>query len=215
MVSFLVTVLLAIIIFVPACLFVSNIFRVSEQAQDSFFQLRQDIESFSDPTLTIGTPKPSLLILDAGTAVVYFEPDYPEVKLQVDGQEADEQSRYADYLLVWKRPTSCTEGKSCLCLFRDPEFESSTYLPFGGGLVGIRLITVTDTASLCQEISIPLNLKSCGVGRAHQVNSYVCTQGFVLERGVLKDSGQNGYYESPRRIAVKLEKEPNSILLST
>ncbi len=215
MVNFLVTVILAIIIFVPACLFVSNLFRVSEQAQDSFSQFRNDIGSLSDPTLAVGTSRTSVLILDSGTAVVYFEPDYPEVQVQVDGQEADEQSRYADYLLTLQRPASCTTGRSCLCLFRDPQFETSTYLPSTGGFVGIRLVTVTDAAPLCQEVSTPLNLKSCGGGRALQVNSYTCTQGFMLERGVLKDSGQDSYYESPRRIAVKLEKEPNSILLST
>lgn len=71
MIDFLVTILLAIIIFAPACYFLSNIFTFSEQAKDSFFDFTKGLKSFAKDTKKTETPQ--LLILDEGSFIALFK----------------------------------------------------------------------------------------------------------------------------------------------
>src|SRR3989338_2482480 len=71
MIDFLVTILLAIIIFAPACYFLGKMFTFSEQAKDSFFDLNKEVKSFAKDDKKTETSQ--LLILDEGSFVALFK----------------------------------------------------------------------------------------------------------------------------------------------
>ena len=196
MVEFLVTVLLAIIIFVPACLFVSEFFRVSDQAKDNFIEFTKTVETMKD-----GQKTTSLLIMDEGTALIYFEPGFSEVVVDVDAELPK-----IDYTLHLQKPGQCPPEAGCFYLFQGPLYESSpTKTAF----------TITDPSPICRKIDTPLTLSNCGLGEPHFVNSYSCHKGFVIERNLAKDSSLliRSYYESPRRLALQVSKEQGVIHL--
>ena len=68
MVKFLVTVLLAIMIFVPGCFFASKFFRLSDQAQDNFHDLAKEIRDLSENGKD-GELRNFLVILDPETTL--------------------------------------------------------------------------------------------------------------------------------------------------
>ena len=61
MIKFLVTVLLAIIIFAPACLFASKFFSLSNQAKDNFVNFVNEIKEME--TAQLGERKNFILII--------------------------------------------------------------------------------------------------------------------------------------------------------
>ena len=194
MVDFLVTILLAIIIFVPACLFVSEFFRVSEQAKGNFLELTKTIQEMKE-----GDRTTALLIVDDGTALVYFEPEFTEVIVEVDAQLP-----LTDYTLQVQKPNQCSSKQGCLCLFRGPRYD-----------VSLNTVKITDDSAICRDIEPKLALPNCGIGEAHLVNSYTCSQGFTIERNLAQKSSvwTWGYYESPRRLTLQLSFEQGAIHL--
>ena len=118
MVQFLTTLILALIIFVPACYFTSNIFfRTSEQAKDNYVDFVKELTDFAEQE-PVGARKSILLIMDEATAIVYFEKGAQEAVIDVDAELR------LDYTLHLQKPGQCDDAQNCLCLFRSSEFET-------------------------------------------------------------------------------------------
>lgn len=198
MVSFLTTLILALIIFVPACLFLSNIFfRTSEQAKDNYVEFVKELTEFAKKG-QVGAGKSVLLIMDTATAMVYFEKGNREVVVEVDAR-----APYTDYALHLQKPGQCDDTKNCLCLFRKSEFE-----------VGLDTITFTPKRVICTNLDYKLEVETCSIGKPNAVHSYACSNGFMIERNLAADpSLVVGYYELPRRTVLFFTKFDNTIRL--
>ena len=147
MIKFLVTVLLALIIFAPACMFVSKIFKLSDQAKDSFFDLIVKVSN-AEP----GSKGSFLLKMDKDTALMKFDkdgkvsnenyvipngffiPEEPEFTTFLETYPNSNQNSYAwtkdgsDYKLIKHiidYPKKSCKEKDCLVLCRDGVFEES------------------------------------------------------------------------------------------
>ncbi len=207
MVDFLVTILLALIIFIPTCAFVSNFFRLSAQAEDNFGDFTKEIKAMQESPS--GERKTALIILDKETAIVYFSPSADTVKVEVDGFAG------RNYEVLFPKPPRCME-KPCICLFRD------TTIKDVGGIVLNQTAFVKSTFSNCRELPVEVKMLDCGIGKAQSVNSYMCSNGFVIERLLIKKAWKEisfdpapfeAYYETQRRIKLQLTKQDNIILV--
>ncbi|MBU0459521.1 MAG: hypothetical protein KKH52_04510 [Nanoarchaeota archaeon] len=212
MVKFLVVVLLSIIIFAPACIIGSKFFRLSEQAKKNFVNFVDEMKKMEDAV--DGERTTLLLILDKETAIVYFEPNKPQARL--DAQLAE---------LIFDKPSSCQDDSGCLCLFREIEDDDEEN-PY--------------QSALCEsEINMDLQMDDCGVGvKGNALARYQCYDGFVIERNLVENklglyqalgialtaisptaaAGGNpgdAYYTAGRRVFIKAEKENGVVSLST
>ena len=200
MLEFLVTVILAIIIFAPSCLFASKFFRLSDQAKQNYNDFAHDISDLAKNGKA-GEKKSVLLILDAETGLFYFEK--PELKITVDATEES----FQDYTIQVARPTLC-QG-SCLCLFRKVQTKYNL-------VTGI--LVITPASVLCQEVSDLDYPANCGFGEPLKVNSYSCDGGFMLDR-LMKTVPKgkvtfNSYYNNFRRQDLVLEKKKDTVYVS-
>lgn len=199
MLDFLVTLLLAILIFVPACLSTSKIFSF-DQSKQNFPDFVDDLRKVSvAPT---GERRTTILILNEGTAVTYFEPHQDQIRVDVDANCAG----CSDYFFTLEKPTSCKDpDKGCLCLFQENTFdvESDSF-------------HVLPEKTICDDVSYALRLPVCGFGKANGVNSYTCYNGFVIERNLADEASWrvDAYYELPRRIPLQIKKEGDVIFLT-
>src|SRR3989344_9112744 len=109
MMHFLVSLILTLIIFIPACYLVSGIFRTSEQAQDNFSEFVKELDKFAEKG-QVGERKSNLLIMDDETATVYFEKATQEVVVAVDAKLPTN-----DYSIHLLKPGQCDDSKNCLC----------------------------------------------------------------------------------------------------
>jgi hypothetical protein len=212
MIKFLTTVLLAIIIFAPACYVASSFFRLSDQAKDNFIKFVDKVKSMENEIST--TEKIALLIMDEGTAVVYFEPYQKELKVSIDATlvPGNENGN-----VILKREGSCLEEKGCLCLFREPEYSTAHPLLDEEVTYSESEATdsvVTDRKKFCQEIDVLLKM-DCNIGVPTLLNSYTCNNGFFIERYLGKGNpdATSIRYEVGRRTQIQLTREANYILL--
>lgn len=211
MVSFLTTLILALIIFVPACMGVSKFFRLSDQAKDNFNNFVKEIQSLAKDGKE-GENRNDVLILDQATAAVYFEPNSEEVKVEVN---ADFWSWNfpTDYTIYIKPPGKCEKGKGCLCLIRKAKFDATWW-----ELAPSKVIITEDTSTpaICKTVDTKLILSKCGIGVPTKVKSYTCSGGFMIERQLAKDSSwiTVSYYEANRRTFFVLTKAGDSIKLT-
>jgi len=111
MLKFLITLLLAIIIFAPACLVGSKFFRLSGQAKSNFEDLAVEIMNVQENPV-LGTTRPAVLIQDVDT-YVYFVTD----------KTRRQQMIYGDETYVLNHPAKCEE-MNCICLCREYTEES-------------------------------------------------------------------------------------------
>ena len=201
MLKFLVSLVLALIIFVPACYLGARLFRTSTQAKDNYVDFVQELEKFSQVG-EIGARESTLLIMDTATAVVYFEKGKKEVLVEVDARVP-----YTDFTIHLQKPSQCNDDKNCLCLFRKSEFDTSLSKP------GYDTITVIPKIVLCSNINYNLEIESCSLGKAEAVHSYKCTGGFMIERHLADKSSWYvvSYYEMPRRTLLYLVKLDNTV----
>ncbi len=113
MLKFLTTVLLAIIIFAPACMFLSKFFRTSDQALGNFEDFAKEIVDLAENGKD-QEKRNFLLILDENTAIVGFNQGKSLFQSCVKMDSGPES--------CWKwsprNPKECQDG-GCLCLFRD------------------------------------------------------------------------------------------------
>ncbi len=202
MVQFLISLLLCLMIFIPACYLVSGIFRTSEQAQDNYSGFVKGLNDFQEHG-QIGERKSVLLIMDEETAIVYFEKDAQETVINVDAELLKGTTDYSIHLL---KPGQCDDTKNCLCLFRESEFEAEA---FKG------LLTVTPKRVVCTALNYNLEVETCSIGEATKVNSYTCEgNSFMIERNLAKKSSWKvgSYYEIPRRTVLYFTKLDSNTL---
>lgn len=206
--KFLVTIILAIIIFAPACIIASKFFRLSSQAKENFIDFTNEAKGMERAEQ--GERKTSILILDQGTALAYFEPEKEEIIVDVDGWAG------RDYQVLFKRPSSCREGR-CLCLIYEKEIEDT------GGTAGNRQATIKPKKAFCEtNFNVDLILNNCGIGKAVDVESYSCSRGWVVERLIIDEArdevkwfNNDAHYEAPRRLEIQMVKERNSVYFET
>ncbi|MBI2668529.1 hypothetical protein HYX14_01675 [Candidatus Woesearchaeota archaeon] len=198
--DFLVTVVLAIFIFGFATALVSKFLRLSEQAEENFSEFAIDIRSLAAaPTQEPEERKTTRLILDKETAVVYLQPHKPFVEVDVDGFAA------RDYTVRIERPSVCALEERCFCLVQDSDVESAD-----------GVYTVHPTKFSCEQIATDLVMLNCGIGTSHEVNAYLCSDGFVIERLLFSDirgTLPDAQYEAPRRNVLQMAKESRQIFL--
>lgn len=198
MVHFLVSLILTLMIFIPACYLVSGIFRTSEQARDNFSEFVQELNKFAERG-QIGERKSVLLIMDDETAIVYFEKNTQETVINVDARLLKSIIDYSTHLL---KPGQCDDTKNCLCLFRESEFDVPA---FGENVI------VTPKKVLCTDIDYDLSVETCSIGEAIGVNSYTCVgNNFMIERALGKPA--DSYYKIPRRTVLYFIKEDSNII---
>jgi len=203
MVHFLVSLLLTLMIFIPACYLVSGIFRTSQQAEDNYTEFVSELNKFAERGQA-GEQKSILLIMDEATAMVYFEKAAQEVVIDVEAKLPN-----TDYFIDLFKPGQCDDTKNCLCLFRESDFETTV---FHEGVKG--KITVTPKKILCTNLDYNLEVETCSIGEGTLVNSYTCSNGFMIERNLAKKSSVfvGSYYEIPRRTVLYFTKDESDII---
>ena len=204
-VKFLVTIILAIIIFVRSCMFVNKILdagtRSSEQAKDNFQDFVKELNTFAkDGERLAGTRDSAVLILDSDTAITYFKKTTSKVVVEVD-------SIGTDFSIFIDKPSACKEDQNCLCLLRKTDFESQ-YTD--------KQIIAKPKRFLCENLNYDLTIDTCNNGEPVKVNSYTCKNGFLIERHFVEasDWSSYSYYEVKRRSTVHMLKEQNSIRIT-
>lgn len=204
MTAHLIAILLALLIFIPTCLGLSNFFfRTSQQAEDNYAEFVAELNKFSERG-QVGEQKSILLIMDEATAIVYFEKTAQEVVIDVDAKLPN-----TDYFIDLFKPGQCDDTKNCLCLFRDSDFETTI---FHEGVKG--KITVTPKKVVCTNLEYNLGVETCSIGEGTLVNSYACSNGFMIERNLAKKSSVfvGSYYEIPRRTVLYFVKEDSNTI---
>lgn len=123
MVKFLTTVILALVIFVPACMMVSKLFfRLSDQAKDNYLDLTKKLQTFAGGN---GEPKSFLLITDGETGIFLFA-EKERLLIKTDESGYSQGGQYSERTVrrrYFNPPTECSEVP-CLCLCR--EFNTDT-----------------------------------------------------------------------------------------
>ncbi len=207
--DFLLTIIVALIIFIPGCMILSDMFRLSGQAEDNFLSLYNKLQNFAEEGRE-GEPKSMRLILDEGTAIVYFEANKDNVVVDVDGWAA------RNYQVVFERPSSCPTDKNCLCLIRDKEIED-----VGGYYLGESALIKPKKLSCKDDLEAPLSIVKCGIGAAKSVNSYTCKNGFVIERLLFEEARDelvsggalDAHFELQRRTIIQMTKRGNTVVV--
>ncbi|MFH1682955.1 MAG: hypothetical protein ABIA37_04110 [Candidatus Woesearchaeota archaeon] len=203
MLKFLVTLILAIIIFVPACSFAAKFLSVSTQAKNNFQDFTNQLVKISSEP---GKNTTEILIMDENTALIYFEKAQTEVLVDVDAEPpTNEIWIFTDYQLVFKKPSACSEGKNCLCLFREPSSDAD---------IKQKKVMVTSSAAICNPLDFDLRLDNCSIGYPVNINSYTCRNGFMIERKLVANSEINkAYYEITRRNSINIYNDKGTIIL--
>lgn len=182
MMKFLVSLVLAIIIFVPACLFTSKFFRLSGQAEDDFIQFTRTIEKAQ---LTRTTQSHSLII-DSDTFVIGYT-----------GKKNTQLCTSQNACATFAYPPEC-ENEACICLCQEYQgtgFTSST----------------TQEDIVCQqrtcekvgnfEFKDRLKLSGFYLTDMPEVFSQgYFRNGFVIARGELEFSGLRFNFQTFRRL---------------
>lgn len=198
MVKFLTTLLLAIIIFAPACIISSKIFRLSDQAEDNFGDFVKAINDLEE-----GGKKSFMLILDEETAIVgfnqgqaLFQSCMKEKELEVCGK--------------WQVPDAreCKTG-SCVCLIQEivPIKEKVKQV-----LPGLR--EVEYGSAVCKGVDAVFDMPRYVLEKDGQVfRDYFSKDGFVMGRDI---PGSEAYvvmkpfdYENRRNLVHLMKKNSN------
>ena len=118
MVKFLTTLILAIIIFVPACMFASKMFQFGAQANDNYLELADEIKTLAKGI--DGQQTQFLLILDERSMVVLFAKN--ESLIITHDLEFRSRERYFQTnVYTLKYPQIQCANEPCLCLCKDYE----------------------------------------------------------------------------------------------
>lgn len=199
MTRFLLGLILALIIFLPACVLSERLFRTSTQAQDNFESFARELEDFAI-NARFQQQTSELLIMDEQTAIVYFTDNASRITFA-----ADAKFPIPDYQLFFDRPLQCDDNSNCLCLFRSVDFAESS----GGEIV------VIPERLLCRSFDYSVELESCALGQPHDIDTARCTGGFVIERNLAKDASWalDSYYENPRRRTIHFVKTGETVRL--
>lgn len=161
MLKFLLGLILALIIFVPTCIFTSKFFRLSDQAQDNFLEFTKEIKDFSNKPDQ--ERKTFLLLLDDDTFITIFK--QREEVMFFSGSRKYEEGEVT-IQKIFKTPAQCTEF-ACACLCKKPIKESSTGTFLGGFGSGSNYAVETYSCSdlVCRTMDETDLVDSWGVQR--------------------------------------------------
>ena len=198
MVDFLTTVLLAIIIFAPACYFLSKVFILSDQAVDSFNNFPDKIKEFANDENK--AEDNYLLILDTGSAITSFTDDQGSklysrtVSSQLPTGPNREKviSSVSDYYLAF--PADKCTNLPCLCLCRN----ANEVEVLDNKELSTTTSTFQDTLNYEKTVSCPL--LTCST----LLKGLDLAPGFSIYRGE----------KNARRVLINMKKESGKIILS-
>jgi hypothetical protein len=224
MLDFLVTVVITIVLFVPALFIVNKAFTYSDQARESFDEFVALLQNLpeEDPS-----PDPHIMVLkiDDATMMAYFEPHQNQIDVFIPTGPigAGSQAAHQDGAVV--KPSECTPEKACLCLIREfayaakpvPDIYKERCIGSECGSARIQHeTTVTPISAHCVDFEKPLLFPSrCSVGTPHLAQGYSCTHGFIIERGVFREANAFAYFTAPRRVSVTVRLDAGDIIVST
>ncbi len=185
MTSFLITVILALVIFVPTCYGISKLFRLSDQAKGSFDNFAKVLEQLPSSE---NKKTSEILILDQDTFVIAYNA-HQNTKLCTAQNDCGE-SIY---------PAAECAGQSCLCLCR--EFEDTGFKAEGEDIL------CADTGRACKKMgniqfASGLLLSGFYVDQEKSVPNTASgyfQNGFILARGELAFSGFRYFFQNIRR----------------
>jgi hypothetical protein len=200
--QFLFATILAFMIFIPTCMFASEMLRVSDQAKQNFPAFVSDLQDVYS-TSSINDQTQSLIIMDVGTALIYLKPNTEKLVVQVDAAFP-----LTDYSIHVARSKLCVIDKPCLCLLTNPEIDATWWKP------GNDQVTVTsDYMTQCKALDFELEIVTCNIGKPTKVNGYTCEGGFMIERNLAKESSWavGAYYDNPRRNSLTIIKTDKGI----
>jgi len=215
--DFVVGLIIAILVFGFAIGFAAKFFQLAEQSKDNFGEFAEKIKLVNQqPDQYSGE---AILILDQETAVAYFEPRASEVSMAVYGGLGGVLSVNPRF----QKPAQCGD-KACLCILRDfsivegeVEEVSLLYLDGNRQTFSSRQFKISAANSFCDDsISPNLRMSYCSAGAGKEDTGflgYTCENGFVIERGVIKEPIAYFYSQAPRRIPIQLTKQENTIFL--
>jgi hypothetical protein len=211
MVKFLLTLIIAIIIFVPACLFVSNVFRLSSQANENFGEFVQEIGNLAEKGRE-GETESFQLIMDEETAIVGFNKNSSKVE---SCEKKSESGKV--FCGHWPKPdTDECKGESCVCLITSI---------IGWKEAGSRTPDFLYTGFNCKKISdvtfgMQNEIQSFSAIWGEQKSDFIVTGGFFFGRKIdsIKVSGPLGYFPHSfnldnRRNNIYLIKKDNKVLV--
>ncbi|MBI2573378.1 hypothetical protein HYV86_05940 [Candidatus Woesearchaeota archaeon] len=132
--DFLLTIVLAILIFGTAIYGVSKVFRLSDQAEHNFGEVVNTIRQLAQPNMRDDV-KTIILIMDQETSIVTFKANQltvinseqkrdNEIVEGPGGTSRVEISEPYDFVEAYEYPSQCNE-KDCICLCQERKFEIS------------------------------------------------------------------------------------------
>lgn len=198
MTSFLITVILAIIIFVPTCYGFSKLFRLSDQAKESF-------DNFADAVAKLPASEQKktseILILDQDTFVIAYNANKNAALCTAQNQCGE--SLY---------PAEECQGKSCLCLCQ--KFEDTGFKSGGEDIPCINLICkTTGDIQFASGLLINNFYVDKKTSSAPNIAEGYFQNGFMIVRGELAFSGFRYPFETIRRQFFFITAEGNTIFL--
>lgn len=116
MLPFLVSVLLALLIFVPTCMKVSELFATSSQAKQDFVDFINEIKDFNEDA-QVGDKLATILIMDDGNFIAFFKKD--EGKTTISAWSIVEELSTTYKLYSHSYPANNCEKEWCACLCTD------------------------------------------------------------------------------------------------
>ncbi len=205
--KFLLILIITLVIFIPTCGFLGKLIFNTAQAKDSYQTFVKDLNQFYKDA-QVNDKGNVLLIMDKNSAIVYFEEGKDKVIVQADTPLL---SRGTDYTAFIKKPNSCPAEEACLCLISKIEHEISE---LEGTFADIK-VEVIPKEFKCHKQDFDLKIQSCNVGKKVNINSFVCQNGFLLQRGLFEDATMwvKGTFEVGRRQPIHLTKQPDFLLL--
>jgi hypothetical protein len=151
MLKFLTTMILALIIFVPACMFVSRIFTLSDQAKTSFSDFTDEVIDFAQKE---DDSDSTVLIMDVGSSIIFFKNEERELVSSKrddveheDGATIKKQNRnFLSY------PKQCS-SVPCSCLCRAFDEDQKEIIKTFDETNGYSSIKITEYDIQCRSLS--------------------------------------------------------------
>jgi len=191
-------------------LFTGNSGTLPERTFIAFTEQIKDI-SFSNKILD---SKRSELFLEDGQAVVYFEPNKEKMSIFID---ASWDTGDKNYDVTIMKPSSCTSS-GCVCFLKEKEITTEMDVL---GIVTEWHATITPKDATCIP-DVKLSLDTCTIGIKNDVVSYTCTDGFLIERHLIKEveddflsfKGNDIYMTTPKNLVLTLTNEADKVSIS-
>ncbi|HLC90959.1 MAG TPA: hypothetical protein VJI15_04265 [Candidatus Nanoarchaeia archaeon] len=191
-------------------LFAGNSGTLPERTYLSFVEQVKDLP-FSNK---IPYSERSELFLEDGQAVVYFEQNKDKMSLFVD---ASLDTGDKNYDVIITKPSSCTSS-GCVCFLKEKEITTEMDVL---GIVTEWHATITPKDATCIP-DLKLSLDTCTIGIKNDVVSYTCSDGFLIERHLIKEveddflsfKGNDIYMTTPKNLVLTLTNEADKVSIS-